>query len=225
MTKVDALKKMLVAFGYGSNVSEYSGNTVATVLKEFAVKAECATKTSDIRSYNITDILKHIADNKGSEEHEPFDLTITDTNVTVTVKRKNKTITAGSDILYNGDVLTITAVGDEGYDVTTLTVNSEDIESGDKVTVNGHNIAIVGSGTKQTFNLERTATDCTIAVTKGGVSVSDGEDVISYGDEIVITATAGSEKAMSSLKVNGEDFTSGETFTVKGDVAIIGVAE
>lgn len=225
MTKVDALKKMLVAFGYGSNVSEYSGNTVATVLKEFAVKAECATKTSDIRTYNIADILKHIADNKGSEEHEPFNLVITNTNVTVTVKRNKKAIEAGSDILYNGDVLTITAVGDEGYDVTTLTVNGDDIESGDKVTVNGHNITIVATGTIQTFDLARTATDCTIAVTKGGSTVADGSDVLSYGDVVTITATASDTKAMSSLKVNGEDFVSGETFTVNGDVEIVGVAE
>lgn len=225
MTKVDALKKMLVAFGYGSNVSEYSGITLAAVLKEFAVKAECATKTSDIRTYNVADIMNHIAVNKGSEEHEPFDLAITKTNATVTVKRKNKAISAGSDILYNGDVLTITAAGDEGYDLTTLTVNGETTESGDKVTVDGHNIAVIAGGTLQTFDLERTATDCTIAVTKGGVSISDGEDVLSYGDEITITATAGDDKEMSSLIVNGEDFVSGETFTVNGNVEIVGTAE
>lgn len=148
MTKVEALKKMLVAFGYGSNVSEYSGNTVATVLKEFAVKAECAVKVGDIKTYDIVGIMNYIVNNKGSEEHEPFDLTITDTNATVAVKRKNKTVSEGSDILFNGDVLTITATVAEGYDLTTLTVNGTTIESGDKVTVNGHNITIVATGTE-----------------------------------------------------------------------------
>lgn len=147
MTKVDSLKKMLVAFGYGSDVSDYSGITVATVLKEFAVKAECATSVKDIKKYDISSILNYIADNYGSEEHEPFDLEVTGTKTTVTVKRKNKVIEPGSDILFTGDSLTITATPDEGYDLTTLTVNETAIESGDKVTVDG-NVEIVATSTE-----------------------------------------------------------------------------
>ena len=146
MTKVNALKKMLVAFGYGSDVSEYSGITIATVLKEFAVKAECATSVNDIKSYDIVSIMNYIADNYGSEENEPFDLEVTGTNVTVTVKRKNKVIEPGSDILFTGDKLTITAEPEEGYNLTTLTVNDETIESGDKVTVS-KNVEIVAIAT------------------------------------------------------------------------------
>lgn len=223
MTKVDSLKKMLVAFGYGSNVSDYSGITVATVLKEFAVKAECATSVKDIKKYDISSILTYIADNKGSEEHEPFDLEVTETNVTVTVKQKNKVITPGDDVLYKGNI-TVTAEPDEGYDLDTLTANETDIESGDKVTVNG-NVEIVATATLKTFDLGRTATECTISVTKGGEAVLDGEGALSYGDEITITATAEEGKEMTTLTVNGEAFTSGETLTVSGDITIIGTAE
>ena len=151
-------------------------------------------------------------------------MVITDTNATVSVKRKGKAISEGTDILYNGDELTIEAEGAEGYDVTTLTVNGEDIESGDKITVSGK-VTIVATGTLKTFDLERTVTDCTIAVTKGGQAVSDGEDVLTYGDVLTITASVEEGYEMKSLKVNGEDFVSGETLTVDGDVEIIGVAE
>lgn len=148
MTKVEALKKVAVALGYGSEVSEYTGDTVVGVLKELAVKMECATSTDSIRANTIVGVLNYIADNYGSEAHEPFDLVVTNTNATVTVKRKNKTIAAGSDILFNGDVLKITATVEEGYDLTTLTVNGETIESGDTFTVNGGNVTIVATGTE-----------------------------------------------------------------------------
>lgn len=144
----DAVKKFGVALGYGSTVDDYSGDSVEDVLKELAVKMECAASVDVIKSYDIAETLEFIADNKGSEEHEPFDLTITPTHATVTVKRKGKTISAGSDLLMNGDKLTITAVAAEGYELTSLTVNGTAIESGDVYTVNGHNVTIVATGTE-----------------------------------------------------------------------------
>lgn len=142
------MKKAFVALGFGSAVSEYTGQSVVDVLKELAVKAECAPTVADIKATGIVGVLNFIADNKGSEEHEPFDLTISKTKATVTVKRLGKTISAASDILYNGDVLTITAEADEGCTMSTLTVNGEDFTSGDKFTVAGHNVAIVASATE-----------------------------------------------------------------------------
>lgn len=229
INNVEAFKKFAVTIvnalkSTSYTTADFEGETIAEVLKSIAVKLGCASTTDDIRAYSSAEVLDFIAENYDSEEKEPYDLVITDTNVNVTVKRKGKTISEGTDILYNGDELTIEAVGAEGYEITTLTVNGEDIESGDKITVSGK-VTIVATGTLKTFDLERTATDCTIAVTKGGEAISDGEDVISYGDEITITATVEEGYVMSSLKVNGEDFVSGETLTVDGDVEIIGVAE
>lgn len=225
MTKVNALKKVAVALGYGSDVKEYKGETVAAVLKELAVKMNITSSTCHIKESTVAEILNYIADNYGSEEKEPYDLIVNETHANVTVKRKNKIISAGSDILYNGDELTITAEGAEGYDLSTLTVNGETFVSGNKVTVNGHKITIAASGSIKTFDLGREATNCTIAVTKDGQAVDDGENALEFGDEIVITATANEGYAMSSLKVNGEDFVSGETYTVAEDVAIVGAAE
>lgn len=223
--KITALRQLLVAFGYGSAVSEYTAETVAGTLKEFAVKAEITASVENIKGDTIVEVINWIINNKGSEEKEPFDLTETKTHATVTYKKNGKTVTAGADMLYNGDKLKVTAVADEGYEITTLTANGDDIESGDVITIDGEGVAIVATGTIKTFGLERTVTDCTVTVTKGGNAVTDGDNVLTYGDVITITATAGSEKVMSSLKVNGEDFTSGTTLTVDSDVSIVAIAE
>lgn len=145
--KTNALKKALVALGHGSAVSEYTGATVVAVLKELAVKLNCAPTVKDIPYNGTVGVLNYIADNYGTEEKEPYDLTVTKTKTTVTVKRNGKAISAAKDILYNGDKLTITAAAEEGYALTTLTVNGETITSGSQVTVNGYNVAIVATST------------------------------------------------------------------------------
>ena len=146
--KTNAIKKVAVALGFGASVSDYNGKTIVAVLKEVAVKMECAASVKDIKANGIVGVLNYIADNYGSEEKEPFDLTVTPTHATVTVKRGNKTISPATDILYNGDKLIITVESDEGYDLTTLTVNGENIESGDTITVSGHNVTIVATATE-----------------------------------------------------------------------------
>lgn len=145
-----ALRKVFVAFGYGSAVSEYEAETVVGALKEFAVKAEITGSVANIRTKTIAETLKWIADNKGSEIKEPYDLTESKTHATVTYKKNGKTVTAGADLLYNGDKLKVTAVADEGYELTTLTANGDDIESGDTLTVDGEGIAIVATATEVT---------------------------------------------------------------------------
>lgn len=146
--KTDALKRVLVALNHGSDVSEYTSNTEAGVLKELAVKLECAASVGEIQVNATADVLNYIADNYGSEEKEPYNLARTETHATVTVKRNGKAVTDGADKLYNGDKLTITAEAAEGYEITTLTVNGTAIESGDVFTVNGHNVTIVATGTE-----------------------------------------------------------------------------
>ena len=222
--KIKALRQLFAAFGYGS-ASEYEAESVVGTLKEFAVKAEITSSVDNIRANTTAGVLEFIAKNKGSEEHEPYDLTETKTNATTAYKRNNKTVEAGNDVLYNGDKLKVNAIPDEGYEITTLTANGTAIENGGVVIVDGEGIAIVATGTLKTFDLERTATDCTVTVTKSSTPVSDGEDVLSYGDEITITASAETGYTVTSLKVNGEDFVSGETFTVDGDVTIVAVGE
>ena len=69
MNKVEVLKKLAVALGYGSDVSDYTGKTVAKVLKEIAVEMGVATSTDDIEVNTIAGVLNYIADNY--EEEEP----------------------------------------------------------------------------------------------------------------------------------------------------------
>lgn len=223
--KSEALKKTLIAIGHGS-ASDYNGNSVDDVLKELAVVLECAPSVDDIRATTTTGILNFITDNYGSEEKEPYDLTITgDEHVTLTVKVNGKTATAGADKLYNGDKIKVTATAAEGYTLSTLTLNGEDIESGDVNIVNGHSVTIVAAATLNTYDLARSGDNCTIAVTKGAEAVEDGEGVISHGDELTITATAEEGYTLTSLKVNGEDFVSGSAVTVDGNVTIEATTE
>lgn len=146
--KITALRKMLVALGYGSATTDYTSDTVVGTLKEFAVLAEITSSVANIRANSIAGVCEWIAKNKGSEEHEPYDLGVTATKATVTFKKNGKTVTAGSDLLYDGDKLKVTATADEGYELTTLTANGEDIESGDTLTVDGESIAIVATATE-----------------------------------------------------------------------------
>lgn len=144
--KTDAIKKLAVAMGYAEAVTEFNGNTVSDVLKEVAVKMQCAPDVDTIKSHRIADVLIYIADNYGEEEKEPYDLAITgDDHVTLTVKLNGKTATEGSDMLYNGDKLKITAALAEGYEIDTLTANDETIESGDEITVDNASVTIVAT--------------------------------------------------------------------------------
>lgn len=145
--KVEAIKKLAVALNFGQ-LSDYTATNVVGVLKQLAVQAQCAASVDEIRTNSIAGIIDYIAENYGSEVKEPYDLGISETHATVTIKRNGKTIEAGNDILYNGDKLTITAAADEGYTLDTLTVNGEAFTSGNKFTVNGHNVAIVASASE-----------------------------------------------------------------------------
>lgn len=146
-TIADGMKKVAVALGYGSSVNEYVGDNIADVLRQIAVKMECAATTAVIASDDIGDILDYIAANYGNESVEPYDLTVTKTHATVTIKRGGKTISAGKDVLRNGDKLKITATADTDYTLTTLTANGDSIDSGDEITVDGEGVTIVATGT------------------------------------------------------------------------------
>lgn len=73
-------------------------------------------------------------------------------------------------------------------------------------------------------DLSRSATNCSVSVTIGEDSVTDGNDVLNDFDVVTITATADSGYVVTSLTVNGEDFVSGSDLTVMDDVDIVAVA-
>lgn len=226
--KTDALKRALVALGHGSAVTDYSGETVADVLKELAVILGCGSSAAEIRATKISGVLDFIADNYGDESKEPYKLTIIgNNNADATFKLNGKNVNAGvyDDKLYNGDKIKITAEGKTGYDAA-ITVNGEAFTSGDTFVVDGAAVSITISATLKTYDLARTADEhVTVAVTKGGNAVEDGEGVLTHGNTITVTATAAEGYTLKSLKLNGTDFTSGNTHTVAGDVSIVAESE
>jgi hypothetical protein len=73
-----------------------------------------------------------------------YDLAITETDCTITVLIGETPVTAGTDVLEYGQVLTITAVPDGELTMTVLTVNGVAFTSGETHTVEG-NVTIVGT--------------------------------------------------------------------------------
>lgn len=73
--------------------------------------------------------------------------------------------------------------------------------------------------------VEQITGSCTLSYEVDGESVSAGSNVLTYGDELTITATPASHYVLKSLKVNGVDFESGDTITVTTDLTITVVAE
>ena len=61
------------------------------------------------------------------------------------------------------------------------------------------------------------AENTTVSVTRNGTALANNAD-IAAGDELVISVTGG------TVTVNGEAFTSGNTFTVAGNVAVVSTA-
>lgn len=154
---------------------------------------------------------------------QTFIVTITkDNNTTVAITNQlSQAVTSKADF---GDSLTITATAAEHYHLATLKVNGESFTSGESIIVNGH-ITVEATSAIDTYDLTVDATDCTVEVKVGETVITPGVDAIAYGQSLIITATADEGKTLTTLTVNGEPFTSGQTHSVAGDVVIVAVAE
>lgn len=145
--KVEAIKSCAVALGFASATTDFNGKSTTAVLKELAVMLECAETIGAVGGYSATDVLEYIAKNYGEDDNPPYALSVTASGATVQVKRGNKVLSQGDDVLNDGDKITITATAEEGKTLTVLTVNGEDFASGSKHTVNGA-VAIVATATE-----------------------------------------------------------------------------
>lgn len=122
-----------------------------------------------------------------------------------------------------GDTLTITATAAENYHIKTLKVNGADFTNGESIIVTGH-ITIEAESAINTYDLEIDATGCTVEVKVGEDIITAGTDAVSHGQTLTITATADEGKTLTTLTVNGDQFTSGQTHSVAGNVVIVAVA-
>ena len=163
---------------------------------------------------------------EADQSSRKFDLTLDKTGTcTVAYQINGESASAGANVLKFGDTLKITVTAGTGYTITKLQVNGKDYTSGTNITVDT-DIAVTVISTLNTYNLTVTDDDhCSVAVTKGGEAVTAGIGAISYGDVLTITATADEGYQIATLTVNDEAFTSGNTVTVSGNVAVVATSE
>ena len=163
---------------------------------------------------------------KDDQSSRKFDLTESKTGTcTIAYQVNGESASTGANVLKYGDKLKITVTAGTGYTITKLQVNGKDYTSGSTITVDT-DIAVTVISTLNTYDLSVTADEhCTVAVTKGGEAVTAGEDAISYGDVLTITATADEDHQIATLTVNGDAFTSGDTVTVSGNVTVVATSE
>lgn len=150
-----------------------------------------------------------------------FDITESKTgSCTITYTADGESVSAGSNVLLYGDTLVITVTASTGSTITSLKVNGKDYESGTAITVKD-DISVVVVSTLNTYDLTVTPAEHTsISVTKGGTPISAGEDVLTYGDSIVISASAEEGYMITSLEINGTDYVGDQTVTVSGNVSV-----
>lgn len=209
------------------NSAELIGDIVASLDRkvidlEYYNKTHVSMKVEDVVKY-LKGVLAIAKDDQSSRK---FDLTLDKTGTcTVAYEVNGETASAGANVLKYGDKLEITVTAGTGYTITKLQVNGKDYTSGTEITVDT-DIAVTVISTLNTYDLSVTADEhCTVTVTKGGEAVTAGEDAISYGDVLTITATAGVGYQIATLTVNGDAFTSGNTVTVSGNVAVVATSE
>ena len=209
----------------GANVLSYGDDLTITVTTDAGYELETfkinnVTVTSPYQTL-VTDNLNVVV----SAVAGTYALTETKgTHTTLTYSVGGETITAGSQALTGGTTLTITAGADTGFDLTTFTVNGVTVTSPYEMTVTGA-VEVVTEATLQTFNLAETVGEnVTVTYTVEQQEVTAGTGVLSYGDVLTITATPADGYAVSTLTVNGETFTSGNTITVTGNITVVAEA-
>lgn len=226
--KTEALIRFAIAAGAEPRVIPYTGKTIPEIFKQFGVNVGAIRSVDEICSNKTADILNILADKMSpTPPTGKYDLVIKSDTIKVNVTRNLEPVTPGTGELNEGDVLEISFTAPEDYVIESATLNGEDIVSGATHTVTGNvNIVIIGHTiVVPVYDLSRTATNCAIEVTKDGQAVADGTAVLNNNDVITITATPSDGFEMQSLTVNGEDFTSGDTYRVTGNVAIVGTVE
>lgn len=152
----------------------------------------------------------------------------------ITVNRTSSSVGSTGNLsngarLYNGDKLTISFSASNGYAISTHTVNGTVFQSGGSHTVNG-NVSVVSAalqaytlaisaGTGSSISVERTSSQC---VSTG--SLSNNAKVYN-GDKLKISFTAQTNYKIVTHTVNGNSFTSGNTYTVSGNVTVVSTAQ
>jgi len=153
---------------------------------------------------------------------EEYSLTTTpDSHATITVTRGGTPITS-ADTIFWGDILTISASYDTGYEKDLLTVNGEAFISGDTHTVI-EDVEIIATSSLIEYTLTISDTETITTVTRDGTEIISGA-IIYYGDELVISAVPIESATGVGIHVNDIPFNSGETYNVIGDTNVVTIS-
>ena len=163
----------------------------------------------------------------GNAGNALYDYAIThDSNSTIVLKNtNNEIISTGSDRLVAGGKYKVVASADTGYNISSLTYNTEDIDNNTEITVNT-DVALVITAAQIDYTLSGSATNATVAVSRDGTVIT-AATAIHYGDELVVVATAAEGYSISKVTINDVEYDTPTNYTVTGDTNIIatGVAE
>lgn len=154
-------------------------------------------------------------------------LTITPAeNSSITVSRDGIALSSG-DYVYPGDILTVSSAANDGYYLTSLTVNGVSISSGTDYIVKSsdvNGVVITNSvekGAVPTYTLSVSANEgVSVVVLKNGQSLQN-EAIIAQNDVLQISAVAQNGYRVQSLMVNGSPFTSGNSIVVTSNVSVV----
>lgn len=151
-----------------------------------------------------------------------FRLTISQgTGAVITVMRSGVALSGGATIVF-GDELVITFGAEDGYCLSSHTVNGVSFASGGTHTV-AEDVVVVAEAYMNAFKLTITASrGSKVKVTRDGIQLASGED-IAQGDELVITFAAKAGYQLTASTINGEAATQ-ESIVVAGDVDIVAAA-
>lgn len=147
-----------------------------------------------------------------------YAITITaPTNGTLVVLNGTDTVRNG-DMIAHGTVLTVTATGNEGYEVDQLKANGTDIVGG-SVNVTAAT-TITATFKKKTYAIAITpAVNGTLEV-KNGATVLTGGELIEHGTVLTATATANSGYRVDSIMAGTKKVAADGTFTVTEAVTV-----
>lgn len=150
-----------------------------------------------------------------------YAITITaPTNGTLVVLNGTDTVRNG-DMIAHGTVLTVTATGNEGYEVDQLKANGNDIVGG-SVNVTAAT-TITATFKKKTYAIAITpAVNGTLEV-KNGATVLTGGEFIEHGTVLTATATANSGYRVDSIMAGTKKVAADGTFTVTEAVTVTAI--
>ena len=147
-----------------------------------------------------------------------YAITITaPTNGTLVVLNGTDTV-HDNDMIEHGTALTVTATGNEGYEVDELKANGNDIVGG-SVNVTAAT-TITATFKKKTYAITITPTVNGTLVVLNGTDTVHNSDMIAHGTVLTATATANSGYRVDSIKAGTQKVATDGTFTVTEAVTV-----